>query len=42
MHREFKLRKSKKEILKEIAEEVAYARLLFKRDVDSIMFSPED
>jgi len=42
MHRDFKLKMSKTEILDEINDKVSYARSKFNNDLDSIMFSPED
>jgi len=42
MHREYKLKMSKQEILDSISKHVAYAREKFNRDTDAIMFSPED
>ena len=42
MHREYKLKMTKQEILDSISKHVVYAREKFSRDIDDIMFSPED
>jgi 2-isopropylmalate synthase len=42
MHREYKLKMTKQEIITSISEHVSYARNKFNRNTDDIMFSPED
>ena len=42
MHRDYKLKMSQYEILEQINEKVWYAKQIFNKDLDSIMFSPED
>jgi 2-isopropylmalate synthase len=42
MHMKYKLNMTEKEVLDSISKHVSYARMKFNKDIDSIMFSPED
>jgi 2-isopropylmalate synthase len=38
----YKLKMTEKEVLDSISKHVSYARMKFNKDIDDIMFSPED